>query len=70
MLLFACIGIFISFSNEIIQFAVLRLVGEGFYLEAFSKSQISSLVVLFSHIHNQGIQVADISGGLIIISIL
>lgn len=64
MVIFAFIGISISFSNEIIQFAVLRLVGDGAYLEAFEPSQINALVVLFSHLHNHGIQIAHIFWGL------
>lgn len=64
MALFAFIGISISFSNEVVQFAILRLVGDGAYLEAFDESQISALVVLFSHLHNHGIQVAHVFWGL------
>jgi hypothetical protein len=64
MAIFAFIGISISFTNEIIQYAILRLVGEGTYLQAFEQAQINALVVFCSHLHNHGVMVAHIFWGL------
>ena len=64
MAVFVFIGIAVAFSNEIFQFAVLRLVSEGDYLQVFDRVQLNSLVVLFSHLHNHGIQIAHIFWGL------
>ncbi|MDN4502413.1 DUF4386 domain-containing protein [Alteromonadaceae bacterium BrNp21-10] len=64
MIILVLIGVSISFSNEIFQFAILRLVGGGEYLTTFEPSQINSLVVFFSHLHNHGIQIAHIFWGL------
>jgi hypothetical protein len=63
MVIFAFIGISLAFSNEIFQFAILRLLSGGTYLEAFSQEQINGLVVLVAHVHNHGIQVAHIFWG-------
>lgn len=64
MVIFAFIGISVSFSNEIIQFAILRLVRGGSYLEQLGPDSINALVVLFSHLHNHGVQLAHIFWGL------
>ncbi len=63
MAIFAFIGISVAFSNEILQFAILRLLSGGAYLEAFSQEQINALVVMFSHLHNHGLQIAHIFWG-------
>jgi hypothetical protein len=64
MAVFAFIGISVAFSNEIFQFAILRLLSGGSYLEAFKEEQLNALIVLFSHLHNHGLQIAHVFWGL------
>lgn len=64
MAVFAFIGIAVAFSNEIFQFAILRLLSGGSYLEVFKEEQLNALIVLFSHLHNHGLQVAHVFWGL------
>jgi hypothetical protein len=64
MAVFAFIGISVAFSNEIFQFAILRLLSGGSYLEVFKEEQLNALIVLFSHLHNHGLQVAHVFWGL------
>ena len=64
MAVFAFIGIAVAFSNEIFQFAILRLLSGGSYLAAFKEEQLNALIVLFSHLHNHGLQVAHVFWGL------
>jgi hypothetical protein len=64
MAVFAFIGISVAFSNEIFQFAILRLLSGGSYLDVFKEEQLNALIVLFSHLHNHGLQVAHVFWGL------
>jgi len=64
MAVFAFIGIAVAFSNEIFQFAILRLLSGGSYLAVFKEEQLNALIVLFSHLHNHGLQVAHVFWGL------
>ncbi len=64
MAIFAFIGISLAFANEIFQFAILRLLSGDTYLEVFSREQLNALVVMFSHLHNHGLQVAHVFWGL------
>ena len=64
MAVFAFIGISVAFSNEIFQFAILRLLSGGSHLDVFKEEQLNALIVLFSHLHNHGLQVAHVFWGL------
>jgi Domain of unknown function (DUF4386) len=64
MVIFLLLGVPIAMLNELNQFAVLLLSSGADYLRAFTADQLHALVLLFLHLHDNGIQIAGIFWGL------
>jgi hypothetical protein len=64
MVIFLLLGVPIAMLNELNQFAVLLLSSGADYLRAFTADRLHALVLLFLHLHDNGIQIAGIFWGL------
>src|SRR5829696_1514725 len=64
MVAFVLAGVPIAMLSELPQFAVLRLLSGADYLSAFTTEQLQAQIMLFLHLHNQGLNIAQIFWGL------
>ena len=64
MALLVLAGVPISMLSELPQFAVLRLLSGADYLSAFTTGQLQAQIMLFLHLHNQGLNIAQLFSGL------
>ncbi len=64
MLAFVLVGVAIAMLSELPQLGVLRLLSGPDYLNAFTTGQLQAQIMLLLHLHNQGLNIAQIFWGL------
>jgi hypothetical protein len=64
MVAFVVASVPISCLNMINQFAVLLILGDGYYLSVFDAEQLDALAMLFLDLHARGVLIAEIFWGL------
>ena len=64
MVILFLVGVPIAMLNELTQLAVLQLLGDAGYLQAYADNQLQALAYLFLRLHDQGLLIAHIFFGL------